>query len=181
MNNEKQPTLWGVASKAAIIHTLTYFVIGFMAFTLFDYTQQFESGDLGSYMRPTTDPLVMAGVLFQPIRGILFGLVFYLLRDVLFARKNGWLVTWIMLVIVGILSTFGPAPGSIEGAIYTKLGFSFFSGGMLEVLTQSLLLSVCTFYWVNHPEKKWLTWVLTIAFFIAMLLPALGLLVGQTA
>lgn len=182
MNNVKQPTLWAVTSKAAIVHTLTYFVIGFLAFTLFDYTQQFSSGELANYMRPTTDPIVMAGVLFQPIRGVLFGLVFYLLRDVLFARQNGWLVAWIMLVIVGILSTFGPAPGSIEGLIYTKIGFSADSwGGLLEVLTQSLLLSVVTFYWVNHPEKKWLTWILVIAFVIALALPALGLLVGGAA
>jgi hypothetical protein len=73
-----------------------------------------------------------------------------------------------MLVVVGILSTFGPAPSSIEGLIYTKLSFKGLWGGLVEVLTQSLLLSVITYYWVTHPEKRWLNWVLGILFVIAL-------------
>jgi hypothetical protein len=119
--------------------------------------------------------------LFQPIRGILFGLVFYLLRDVLFRQKNGWLITWITLVVIGIYSTFGTAPGSIEGLIYTKVSFSSVWGGGFEVLSQSLLLSVLTYYWVNQPEKKWLNWLFGILFFIALALPALGLLALQVS
>jgi hypothetical protein len=80
------------------------------------------------------------------------------------------------LPMVGILSTFGTAPGSIEGLIYTKASFTGLWGGGIEVLLQSLLLSVLTCYWVNHPEKKWLNWVLGILFFLALILPALGLL-----
>jgi hypothetical protein len=34
-------------------------------------------------MRPMTDPLVIAGPLFQPLRGLVFALVFYPLRDCL--------------------------------------------------------------------------------------------------
>ncbi|MEW6173718.1 MAG: hypothetical protein AB1510_11765 [Bacillota bacterium] len=127
-------------------------------------------------MRQTDDPLVVAGVLFQPIRGALFGVVFYLLRDVLFRRKNGWLIMWTALVVIGILSTFGPAPGSIEGLIYTKLPIKGLWGGLAEVLAQSFLLSVITYYWVNHPEKKWLTWVLGTFFVIVLILPVIGLL-----
>ena len=50
------------------------------------------SGALAGYMRPTTDRWVMAGPLFQPIRGVVFALAFYPLRSVLFGRKNGWLI-----------------------------------------------------------------------------------------
>jgi hypothetical protein len=179
MTNEKRLTLWGVTAKTAIVHTLTYFVVGLIAFNLFNYSAQFADPALSSFMRQTDDPLVQAGVLFQPIRGVLFGLVFYLLRDVVFRRKNGWLVLWIALVVIGILSTFGPAPGSIEGLIYTKPSFTGLWGGLLEVLAQSFLLAAITYYWVNHPEKRWLTWVLAILFVVALALPALGLLVGQ--
>jgi len=177
----KQPTFTSIALKTTIVHTVTYFVIGLIAFFLFDYSAEFADPALNFLMRPTDDPLVQAGVLFQPIRGILFGLVFYLLRDVLFRQKNGWLITWINLVVIGIYSTFGTAPGSIEGLIYTKVSFSSLWGGGFEVLSQSLLLSVLTYYWVNHPEKKWLNWLFGILFFIALAMPALGLLALQVS
>ena len=87
--------------------------------------------------------------------------MFYLLRETLFGRKNGWLILWLLLVIVGIFSTFGPAPGSIEGLIYTTLPLrDQLSGGLLEVHTQSFLFAGLLYYWVNHPEKRWLSWAL---------------------
>jgi hypothetical protein len=177
--NEKQLTLWGIIAKTAVVHTLTYFAIGLIAFSLFNYTARFADPALSSLMRRTDDPLVQAGILFQPIRGVLFGLVFYLLRDVLFRQKNGWLIMWITLVVIGIISTFGTAPGSIEGLIYTKVSFNSLWGGGVEVLLQSFLLSVLIYYWVKHPEKRWLNWVLGILFLIALILPALGLLARQ--
>jgi len=177
MMNGKQLTLWGIAIRTAVVHTLTYFAMGLIAFSLFNYSAKFADPLLGSFMRQTDDPLVAAGVLFQPIRGVLFGLVFYLLRDILLRKKNGWLIMWITLVVIGIFSTFGPAPGSIEGLIYTKLPIQGLWGGLAEVLSQSFLLSVITYYWVNHCEKRWLTWVLGILFVIALILPTLGLLV----
>jgi len=88
---------------------------------------------------------------------------------------------WITLVVVGIVSTFGPAPGSIEGLIYTKVSFSGLWGGLVEVLLQSFLLSVLTYYWVNHPEKRWLNWVFGVLFFIALILPVLGILARQAS
>lgn len=170
--------LWGIAVRTAVVHTVTYFSIGAIAFSLFNYTAGFAQPPLSSFMRQTNDPLVRMGVVFQPIRGALFGLVFCLLQDVMFGCRNGWLVMWIMLVVIGIFSTFGPAPGSIEGLIYTKIPIDnrVGVGGLAEVLTQSFLLSLITYYWVNHPEKRWLTAVLGFLFAIVMILPVLGLL-----
>ncbi|AKB82808.1 hypothetical protein MSBR3_2230 [Methanosarcina barkeri 3] len=131
-------------------------------------------------MRQSDDPLVRAGPLFQPIRGILFGFIFYLLRDVFFLENNGWLVMWATLVVIGIVSTFAPAPGSIEGFIYTKLTPSKSGiGGMIEVLTQSFLLSALSYYWVKHPELSWLNWALGTLFLISMALPVLGFLASK--
>lgn len=172
-------TLWTVVAKTTAVHTVTYFAVGFLAFNLFHYSRRFADPDLASFMRPTDDPWVRAGVLFQPIRGAIFGLAFYLLRDVLFVRSDGWLILWATLVAIGILSTFGPSPGSIEGMIYTKRAFKGLGGGMVEVLTQSLLLSAITFYWVNHPALAWLTWTLVGLFGLSLALPALGLLARQ--
>jgi hypothetical protein len=162
--NEKHLTLWGIVARTTVIHTLTYFAVGLIAFSLFSYTVRFADPALSFQMRQTDDPLVQAGVLFQPIRGILFGIVFYLLRDIMFRQKNGWLIVWITLVVVGILSTFGTAPGSIEGFIYTKTTFNGLWVGMVEVLSQSFLLSVFIYYWVRGVEKRWLNWVLGILF-----------------
>ncbi|MBN1994732.1 MAG: hypothetical protein JW953_18690 [Anaerolineae bacterium] len=176
--NNNQPTFWGITLKTIITHTITYFLMGILAFFFFDYSTQYAETSLNLLMRQTTEPVVMAGPLFQPIRGFLFGIAFYLLREVLFGKKYGWLTTWVVLVIIGILSPFGPAPGSIEGMIFTVLPLSSHLMGQLEIYLQSFLLSVIVFYWVNHPEKKWLTWTLSAAFFLALLFPTLGLVMG---
>jgi hypothetical protein len=172
-------TLRTIALRTMVVHTVTYFVAGLTAFTLFDYAAAFAEPPLSLLMRQTDDPLVMAGVLFQPIRGLLFGLVFYLFRTRLFERREGWLAAWAMLAVVGIFSTFGPAPGSIEGFVYTTLPPAIQFGGLVEVLAQSLLLAVLTVFWVRHPEKRWLTWGLWVLFVIVLVLPILGLVATQ--
>ncbi len=128
-------------------------------------------------MRPFTSPWVMAGPLFQPIRGLIFALVFYPLRASLFGRKNGWLLMSWMLVALGILSTFGAAAGSVEGMIYTPTPVLWQLRGWIEVVPQAVLLSALLCTWVNHPGRKWMNWSLGILFFVAMALPVSGLLV----
>lgn len=177
--HQHRPTFWGVTLKSTVVHTVTYFLVGLLAFIVFDYTTRFAEPGLSSLMRQTDHPLVAAGPLFQPIRGFLFGVVFYLLRDRLFRREDGWLVAWIMLVVVGIFSTFGPTPGSIEGLIYTTLPVRGQLAGLSEVLVQSFLLSVITYTWVRHADSRWLNWGLGVLFFIVLLLPALGLLMSR--
>jgi len=177
--DRSRPTIIEVISKTMVTHTVTYFIMGLLASTIFEYGRLYAETDLNLLMRQTSEPMVMAGPLFQPIRGILFGIVFFLLREPLLERKNGWLVMWITLVVVGILSPFGPTPGSIEGMIYTVLPMELHLTGLPEVILQALILSAVLFYWVNHPEKKWLSWVMGIAFILTLLLPVLGLLVGQ--
>lgn len=178
---QHRPTFWGIALKTIVAHTVTYFVVGLLAFTLFDYTARFADPALSGLMRQTDHPLVMAGPLLQPIRGFLFGIVFYLLRTSLFRARDGWFRMWIMLVFVGIFSTFGPAPGSVEGLIYTTLPLTGQLAGLSEVVVQSLLLSVVTYAWVTSRNQRWLNWVLGVLFVIVLLLPGLGLLLGQTA
>jgi hypothetical protein len=165
--------------KTVVTHTITYFIMGLLASAVLDYARVFAESSLNLMMRLANDPWVMAGPLFQPIRGVLFGIVFYLLREALFGKKNGWLVMWVVLVVVGISGTFGPAPGSIEGMIYTVFPLWVQLGGLPEVLLQSLFLSMILFYWITHPQRKWLNWVMGIAFLIVMSFPIIGLLAGQ--
>lgn len=173
-----QITLLSTILKTIVVHGITYFVMGVLASSILDYAGWYATS-FGSMMRPLSDPVLMLAPLFQPIRGVLFGLVFYLLREPLFGHKNGWLVMWTMLVAVGILGTFGPTPGSLEGMFFTIFPFINHLRGLPEVLLQSFLLSVILFYWVNHPEKRWLTWTLGIMFVLLMLLPVLGVWAAQ--
>ncbi|MGH7530045.1 MAG: hypothetical protein ACREMN_06640 [Gemmatimonadales bacterium] len=161
------------------MHTVTYFLAGVLAYTLGDYGQTFSQPPLSYFMRPTSDRWVTAGPLLQPVRGVIFALALYPLRPVLFAHRRGWLTLWWLLLALGVLSTFGPAPGSIEGLIYTIVPPLAQLLGLWEVLLQSFLFSVLLFYWVNHPGQQWLNWTLGAAFSIVMILPVLGLLVTQ--
>lgn len=162
-----------------VVHTITYMAAGFLAYTVGRYEETFSRPPLSYFMRPTSDPWVRAGPLFQPLRGVIFALAFYPLREVLFARRGGWLTLWWLLVALGVLSTFGPVPGSIEGLIYTIVPPRDQVLGLWEVLLQSLLLSGLLVYWVRHPDERWLSWTLGVLFVTVMALPVLGLIAAQ--
>jgi hypothetical protein len=162
-----------LALKTIVVHTVTYFFIGVPLFFLFNYSEGFTAPELACWMRPTDDPLVRAGLLFQPIRGLVFALAFFPIREILFGKKNGWLIMWWLLIALGILSTFGPSPGSIEGLVYTILPLSIST--YLEVTLQSFSLSVILFLWINNSNKKWLTWILSILFVLISLATVMGL------
>lgn len=166
-----------LGAKTVVVHTVTYFFAGILAYTLGDYETAFSEPPLSYLMRPTSHPLVMAGPLFQPIRGVIFALALYPLRRVIFGEERGWLILWWLLLALGVLSTFGPAPGSVEGLIYTVIPPVDQLLGLWEVLLQSFLFSGVLFYWVRNPGKRWLNWTLGALFVILMILPVLGLLV----
>lgn len=175
----KSLTLFSLTAKTVVMHTLTYFLMGILAATFLNYAERFARPELICWMRPTTDPLVMAGVLFQPLRGLVFALVFFPLRQQLFEKRLGWLLLWWLLVALGILGTFGPAPGSIEGLVYTVIPWTDQVLGWLEVVPQTILLALGLWAWINYPSKRWLNWSLGITFVIVMLLPILGLLITR--
>ena len=82
-------SLWNILVRTAVVHTLTYTAVGIVAFTVIDYPALFAEADLRGVMRPTDDPLVMAGPLFQPIRGLLFGVVFSCCAISAFSKSAG--------------------------------------------------------------------------------------------
>lgn len=173
--------LLAVVLRTLIVHTVTYTAVGIAAMTAFRYTRKIRGDPVReATLRDTDDPLVMAGPLFQPLRGALFGGVFYLLRGSVFA-PGGWLVLWLVLVVVGILGTFAPAASSIEGFIYLKPSpTGFLWGGLVEILAQSLLLSVLTFLWVGAPTNVALNWLFGVLFALSLAMPALGLLARRS-
>ena len=145
--DDHRPSFATLALKTVIVHTVTYFVCGLFAFYFLDYAHKFAEPGVREVMRQTNEPIVMAGPLFQPIRGLLFAIAFYPIRSVLFGPKRGWLVLWLLLFILGIFNTFAPCAGSIEGMIYTKtpilsqfLGLSEVVFAIAVALDHSLLL-----------------------------------------
>lgn len=168
-----------IAYKATLIHTVTYFVIGLLSFLLLDYSVKYADSTVAVALRPTDHPLVTAGPLFQILRGFLFGIAFYALRDLIFPKGLGWLTLWLVLSIVGIFSPFSSAPGSIEGVVYSTLPMWFHFMSLPELIIQSFLLAFLTHSWVNHPEKKWLSILFGASFVIIVLLAVLGILAAQ--
>ena len=162
-----------LAAKTVVCHTITYFVMGALAYHFLHYQEFIDNPCSG--MRPITSLWVILGAPMQLFRGVLFASVFYAFRAQLFGRKNGWLLMAWMLIGIGILGTFAAPAGSLEGFIFTTTPFLSQIKGYLEIVTQAMLLSVLLCYWVDHPGKKWLSRVLVIAYVVAAGLPLMAL------
>ena len=172
----KTYTFSSIAWKSMLVHTVTYFIVGLLSFLLLDYSSNYADPIVSASLRQTDHPMVTAGPLFQVLRGFLFGIVFYALRDSFFSQPRGWTTIWLVLICVGILSPFSAAPGSIEGFVYSTLPVWFHIMSLPELFIQSFMLAFLTHYWVNHPEKKWLSLSFGIVFAIVTLLAFLGIL-----
>ena len=168
------PRFLPLAAKTVVCHTITYFVMGALAYHFLHYEQILNQANSG--MRPPSSAWVLLGAPLQIFRGVLFASVLYPFRSVIFGRRNGWLLIAWMLVGIGILGTFGAPGGSLEGYIYLTDPALHQARSYLEVVPQALLLSALLSYWVDHPEKNAITWVLCTLYVICLALPVLGLL-----
>lgn len=172
-------SITSILMKTIATHTVTYSLVGLLAFKIFNYPRLFEKTEYRFLMRPTTDPMVKAGPLFQPIRGILLGIAFVILRQTFFTQDNGWIPMWISLLCLSILGTFGPTPASIEGMIFTKIPLQIQLIGLPETLIQSFLLSFVVFYWVRNPEATWLSLTMWMLFILVLIFSILGLFIKR--
>jgi hypothetical protein len=162
--------------RVTACHMVTYFVAGVLAFYLADYKTAFASENLACYMLPTSSKWVTLGPLLQVFRGLVFALALFPFRRVFLEERGGWLKLWGLLVGLAILSTAGPAPGSIEGMIYTKLPVVRQVLGLHETLGQTLAFSILLVLWCRRPHRAW-----GIVMSIAVALIALMCLAGALA
>jgi hypothetical protein len=81
----------------------------------------------------------------------------------------------LLLFGIGIMGTAGPAPGSLEGIIYTKLTFSEHLIGLPEVMLQTLLFSVLLFKWTQY-RRQYLTTLSIMAVLLIILMSVLGVM-----
>ena len=171
-------TISGILIKTVVTHSVTYFFIGWSAYSFFSHVSLPGGGGPDPFMRLITDPLVRSATALQVIRGLLFGIVFWLLREPLFGRKNGGAVLWLTLVVLGILGTFGPVTGSLEGMFFTTRPLLGHLYGLPEILLQSLFLSLILFYWINHPRKGWFSWIMGVVYTLIIIVTILGLIIN---
>lgn len=174
--NSPQPSFWSILYRTMMTHTVTYFVTGIVASILLGYATRMVRPDVEPIIRKMTDPVLMASPLFQPLRAALLAIVFYLLRDVLFNNRKGWLIMWCTLVVIGILTPFSASWGGIEGMIFFNLPLWDHIVGWPEVFSQTLFLSVILTYWVDHPHSKRLRVIMLVGFILTILLPIINIL-----
>lgn len=134
-------------------HMVTYMVVGAAAYQIMDYPTLFAQE--GSIMVPTDSPRVVLGPALQLIRGFIFAAVLYPFRRVFLDEERGWLKLWGLFVGLAILSTAGPAPGSVEGMIYTRIPILNQVAGLWEVVLQTLAMSVLLVWWHRKPGRAW--------------------------
>ena len=149
---ESQPRFVPLAAKTVVCHTITYFLMGALAYHFLHYAATINNPNSG--MRPTTSTWVLLGPALQIFRDILFASVFYLFREQLFGRRDGWLRMAWMLIGIGILGMFAAQAGSLEGFIYMTTPALSQTKGYLEVVTPAVLLSALLCYWVVNTSGK---------------------------
>ena len=142
------------AGRVVVVHTVTYFVFGLIMSNLLNYGRLFEQEIIRNFMRPIHSSSVFFGPLLQPIRGLLFALALWPLRDAIVERKHGWLVLWGLFVALGILGTPAAAPSSLEGLVYSRLPLWYHLIGLPEILLQTLAFSLILVFWEKRPSRS---------------------------
>jgi hypothetical protein len=157
----KSGSLAPFCGRVTLVHFLSYSLVGALFFALgLNVIVYYESNPdpaMQGYQeifRATDSVLVAAGPLFNIIRGLLFGLVLYPFRETLITRKWGWAYLWALFLVLALFSTIGPAPGSIEGLIYTRVPLSHHLLTPWEGVLQTLVFSLLLIRWEKSTSKR---------------------------
>ena len=138
-------------TKVIAAHVITYWVVAFITMPLtMDYID--DVVELMGF-RPLDEINMGAVMIGQVIRGLLFGIVIWWIKDSIFRKKLAWLKLWAILIVLGIFNTYGAAQGSIQGLIYLAPILDIpisMSLGSLGILVQPLLFSII----VTFQRKK---------------------------
>lgn len=176
---EPNPSFLPFAGRVIACHVVTYMVCGLLASSLLDYASRWQD-PLFVFMRPLDSPWVALGPSLQVGRGLVLALALYPFRSVFLRDDKGAVRLAALLIAIGVLSAYGPTPGSLEGLVYTRLSLSMHLFGLPEVLTQAALFSVLLVAWHRRPHRAWAI-VLGILTALAVLLSLAGVFLAPTA
>lgn len=156
-------------------HALTYATFGLLASTLLDYATLYAETDLRYLMRPTDSAMVAAGPTLQLFRGTLFALVLWPLAERIVHGARGALLLYGLMLGLAVLGTAGPAPGSLEGMVYTHLPLRIHLIGLPEVVLQTGAFSLVLVSWYRNPAR-WKNIVAIAGCVLIVLMSTAGLL-----
>jgi hypothetical protein len=142
------------AVRIIACHVVTYMVCGLVASNLLDYASRWQD-PLFVFMRPLDSPWVALGPALQVVRGLVLAIALYPFRSVFLHDAKGAVRLAGLLIAIGVLSTYGPAPGSLEGFVYTRFSLSMHLFGLPEVITQAALFSMLVVAWHRRPHRAW--------------------------
>jgi hypothetical protein len=155
MENARFKSLLGFIGRVTVVHVVTYSVLGILAaFVVPGGHTIYSMPEMAIYFRPISSPYVMAGTLFQLVRGPVIAVGIFPFRQVFLQGKWGWLYLWGLFLTLAILAPAGAAPGSIEGYVYTKLPVWFHLAYLPEIALQTLAFSGLVFFWERSRDKR---------------------------
>ncbi len=133
--------LWFL-KRFTLMHVLTYLIFGILFMLITDYFTVFSEHEImKDIMRESDSIWVRISPLVQILRGLLLGIVIYPFREIIFNTEKGWLKLFGLLWVLTGIGAVITGPGSIEGMLYTNLGFGNPLIGLPEVTFQMLAFS----------------------------------------
>lgn len=133
--------LWFL-KRFTLMHVLTYLIFGILFMLITDYFTVFSEHEImKDIMRDSDSIWVRISPLVQVLRGLLLGTVIYPFREIIFNTEKGWLKLFGLLWVLTGIGAVITGPGSIEGMLYTNLGFGNPLIGLPEVTLQMLAFS----------------------------------------
>ncbi|HET7010940.1 MAG TPA: hypothetical protein VFI11_09215 [Anaerolineales bacterium] len=146
MGNETFAHFLHFTIKVILVHLVTYLVFGLVMSNLLNYEELFQQEVIRDFMHPLGSRSLL-GVLFQPVRGLLFAVAVWPIRSAILETRHGWLRLWSIFMVFAILSTASAAPSSIEGMLYSKLPLGYHLIGLPEIALQTLAFSYLLVWW----------------------------------
>jgi hypothetical protein len=176
---EPNPPFLRFLGRVVACHVVTYLVCGLVASNLLDYASRWED-PLFAFMRPLDSPWVALGPALQVVRGLVLAIALYPFRSVFLRDARGAGRLAVLLIAIGVLSTYGPAPGSLEGFVYTRFSPAMHLFGLPEVIIQAALFSVLVVAWHRRPHRAWAI-VLGILTVLTVLMSMAGVFLAPSA
>jgi hypothetical protein len=163
--------------RITVAHTVAYFFAGIFALMFMNYREHFAADSLRLLMLSVDSPMVALGPSLNILRGIIIGFILLSVRTVILGDK-GFLKLAILTLGMSFISTIGPAPGSFEGYIYTKLPIQYHLFGIPETLLYVFLFAGILWLWYKS-EKKYFNGVAIALVVLILLMSFAGYMQAQ--
>jgi hypothetical protein len=89
MNRQNWQEFSRFTVKVIIVHILTYFVVGALMSNVLDYRELFQREIIRDFLLPL-DSHALLGVIFQPVRGLLFAIALWPIRKAILEKNHGF-------------------------------------------------------------------------------------------